>query len=112
MLEPLLYFGGTILATLVVAVLLCHYRVSRRKQVSWGTVLASSLIANVAVFFGMGLYEEGFHLFTREAWSGGKGPPGAMFIVVGVITILCVLPALGVAVYYQRRSKEYETPVV
>jgi len=112
MLEPLVYFGGTILATLVVAVLLCHYRVSRRKQASWGKVFASSVIANLAVLFGLGFYEEGFHLFTREAWSGGKGPPGAVFVVVGVITILCVLPAFGVAVYYQRRSKRYEARVV
>ena len=112
MLEPLLYFGGTILGTLVVAVLLCHYRVSRRKQVSWGTVLASSVIANVAAFLGVGFYQWGFHLFTSEALDGGKGPPGGVLIVVGVITILCVLPALGVAVYYQRRSKTDETRVV
>lgn len=105
MLEPLLYFGGTIIATVIVAALVCHYRVSHQRQVSWGTVLVSTVVANFAVFFGLGFYEEGFRLFRREAWTGGKGGLFEAVIVVGVITILCVLPALGVAVYYQRRSK-------
>ena len=54
MLGPLLYFGGTILATLVVAVLICHYRVVRRKRISYGTSVASSVTANASVFLGLG----------------------------------------------------------
>jgi hypothetical protein len=111
-LETLLYFGGTLLATAVVAVLLCHYRFAHQKRISWGTVFSSSVIANVSVFLGMGIYEEGWHIFTREAWSGGKGGLGEVFVVLGIIIILCLLPALGVAVYYQRRSKRNEKAVV
>ena len=53
----------------------------------------------------LGIYEEGWHIFTREAWTGGKGGLEAALVVLGVITTFCVLPALGVAVYFQRRSK-------
>src|SRR5215472_4312131 len=105
MLEPTLYFGGTILATLIVSVLLCRHRVARLRRVWWGTVIASSVIANVAVLIGMAFYEEGWDLFTRDAWSEPKGGWGGVLVVLIVISVLCVLPALGVAVYYQRRSK-------
>src|SRR5438067_13877405 len=99
MLEPLLYFAGTILATAVVAVLFCHYRFARHKWISWGTVVTSSLVTNVCIFLGMGIYEEGWRIFTREAWTGGKGGLGLVFFVLGIITIFCLLPALGVAVF-------------
>jgi hypothetical protein len=111
MLEPTLYFAGTILGTLVVSILLCRYRAARRKRISFGTVLASAVIANVAIFMSLGFYEEGWHIFTRDAWTGGKGGLEAALVVLGVITIMCILPALGVAVYYDRRSKKDERPV-
>lgn len=105
MLEPALYFGGVMLATLMVAILLCHYRAVRQKRISWGTVFSSSIIANAIAFFGMGIYEEGWHSFSREAWTGGKGGLGQVLFVLMLIIIFCLLPALGVAIYYQRRSK-------
>jgi hypothetical protein len=88
----------------MVATLICRYRVIRGKQVSWGTVTASSVIANVAVCIGMAFYEEG--------WSEPKGGWGGVVIVLSVISLLCILPALGVAVYYQKRSKKNGTHVV
>src|SRR5437773_9647819 len=111
MLEPLIYFGGTILATVVVAVLLCHYRTARQQRISYGTLIASSVIANASVFLGMGIYEEGWRIFTRDAWTGGKGGLSGVLVVWAIITIFCLLPALGVAVYYQRRSKRDEKHV-
>src|SRR5437016_3320931 len=112
MLEPALYFAGVMLATLVVAVRLCHYRAARQKRISWGTVFSSSVIANVSVFLGMGIYEEGWHIFSREAWTGGKGGLAQVLFVLAIIIIFCLLPALGVAIYYQRRSKRDEKHLV
>jgi hypothetical protein len=105
MIDSLLIFGGPILVTLVVAVLLCRYRYSHKKRIGFGTVVASAVIANVAVFMSVAFYEEGWHLFTREAWTGGKGGWEAGLFVLGIITVMCILPALGVAVYYERRSR-------
>ena len=67
------------------------------------------MIANLGVFLGLGIYEEGWHIFTPEAWTGGKGGLGSALVVLTVITLFCLLPALGVAVYYQSRSKRDET---
>ncbi len=54
-------------------------------------------------------YEEGWDLFTREAWTGSKGGLEAAFVVLAIIMVFCILPALGVVIYYQRRSKIDET---
>ena len=109
--ETTLFFGGLMLATFVVAVLLCRYRAARHKRISWGTVLSSSVVANVSIFLGMAIYEEGWHIFSREAWTGGKGGlPGALFVLT-LIIIICLLPALAVAIYYQKRSKSDDKPV-
>jgi hypothetical protein len=106
----LLYFCSTILATFVVAVLFCHYRYVHEKRLGFGTVTASAMIANAAVLFSWGFYEEGWHIFTIDAWVGGKGGLAALLFIFGGITIICILPALGVAVYYERKSKRDRNP--
>ena len=112
MLEPLLYFGGTMLATAIVAVFVCRRRVARQKQISWGTLLASSVIANVVVVASLAFYDEGWHIFSRDAWSEPKGGWGGVVVVMGIVAVFCILPALAVALYYQRRSKRDEKPLV
>ena len=107
-----LYFGGTMLATVIAAIALCRYRVAHKKRISYGTLLASSVVANVSVFLGMGIYEEGWHIFTREAWTGGKGGLAGTLFVLAVLTIFCLLPALVVAVCYEWRSKRNEKRAV
>jgi hypothetical protein len=111
MLEPTLYFAGTILGTLAVSILICRYRAARRMRIGFGSVLASAVIANVVVMLAFGFYEVGWDIFTADAWTGGKGGLDAALFVLGVITVMCVLPALGVAVYYERQSKKHERPV-
>jgi hypothetical protein len=110
--EALLYFGGTILATIVVTVLLCRYQLSHKKLIKFDTVFVGTLIANMIVFISFGFYEEGLALFTREVWTSGKGSFESGLVVLGVITIVCILPALGVAVYHERRSKRNEKHLV
>jgi len=70
------------------------------------------VIANVGAFLGLGFYEEGWHLFTRETWTGGKGGLAGALAVLGVIAVFSLSPALGVAVYYQRRCKRDEKNLV
>ena len=109
--ETLLYFCGTLLATFVVAVLLCRYRYNHKKRIWFGTVIASAVVANIAVFISLAFYEVGWRFFTREAWTGGKDDLGAIFVVLGIITVICILPALGVAVYFNRRGERDAKPV-
>ena len=123
MLNPALYyFAGTVLVTLVVTALLCRHRIAQKKKSFFATALAITVITNAVLFAAIYVvgrfYAEGWHVFTLEAWRIDTGrlhnldsamSAGMIFIVVG--TLICILPALGVAYYYERRSKKNETPV-
>jgi hypothetical protein len=109
--EPLLYLGATVFVTIIVAVAICRYRVAHHLSISYGTLAASSVIANGLVFISLAFYEEGWHIFTREAWTGGKDGWGTAVLVSGGFAVICILPALGVATYYQRRKTQRESNV-
>jgi hypothetical protein len=105
MLEPLLWFAWIVLVTLIVSALLCRYRVTRQKQPSWGTVVASSIIGNLFALAAGLFYDAGWEVFSRDTLTEPKGGWGLILIVLGVLTIFCILPALAVAGYYQHRTK-------
>ena len=118
----LYYFAGAILVTLVVTVLLCRHRLAQKKKSFFATALAITMIANAVLFVAIYLvgrfYSEGRHVFTLEAWRSDNGSgrsldlalsEGVIFIVVG--SLICILPSLGVAYYYEWRSKKNEMPV-
>ena len=108
---------GTILVTLVVSILLCRHRIAQKEPLFFVTALASALIANVVVFvlvlLSERIYDEGWHIFSLEAWKfitrSRDALAAFMFTAwswIGVGTLICILPALGVAYYYKRRSKK------
>ncbi len=118
----LYYFAGAVLATLIVTVLLCRHRLAQKKKSFFVTALGITLITNAvllaAVYLAGRFYSEGWHVFTLEAWRSDNGSGRSLedavsacmvFTVVG--TLICVFPALGVAYYYERRSKKNEIPV-
>jgi biotin transporter BioY len=117
----LYYFAGAILVTFVITVLLCRHRIAQKKKSFFATALVITVITNAVLFVVFYLagrfYSEGWHVFTLEAWRSDTGSlrslesaasDGMIFIVVG--TLICILPALGVAYYYERRSKKNEIP--
>jgi hypothetical protein len=108
--QLLAYFGGTVLATIGFTTLVCRYRTARKKRISYGTLLVSPLIANVIVFITLGGLIFGWQFFAPNFWIG-NGAIGAALPVIIFITILCILPALGVVVYYQKRRKKDEKRV-
>lgn len=118
----LYYFAGVILVTLVVTVLLCRHRLAQKKKSFFATALGVTVITNAVLFVVIYLvgrfYSERWHVFTLEAWRSDNGSgrslesavsDGMIFVVVGAL--ICVLPALGVAYYYERRSNKNEIPV-
>ena len=108
---------GAILLTLVVSTLLCRHRIAQKKHFFFVTALASALIANVVVFvlviLSQRFYDDGYLIFSGQAWkfvtrSWKFVTADFLFTawsVIGIGTIICILPALGVAYYYKRRSK-------
>jgi hypothetical protein len=118
----LYYFAGTVLVALVATVLLCRHRIAQKKKSFFITSLAITIITNtiffVVIYLVGRIYAEGWHVFTLEAWRSDNGRlhnlesamfDARIFIVVG--TLICILPALGIAYYYARRSRKNERQV-
>jgi len=92
------------LAAIPPTALLCRYRIARKKGVSYGTMFAGTLC--VPLVFAV--------IMTCEQpdvwWSRAhKCTPVDLLLGLGFMAAMCVLPALGVVLYYQRRNKKDET---
>src|SRR5260221_8298969 len=105
----LYYFAGAVFITLITTAVLCRTLIARKKRAFYLTGLVGDLFANAVwfmVFFLSGrIYSDGWHIFTREAWASGGAhslasaiSDGMIFVVVG--SLICILPAVGVAYYY------------
>ena len=105
MLQLLLYFGGTVSATIVVTTLVCRYQTTHKKKISYGTLILSPLVANVLVFVLLGGLILGWEFYSPSFWIGNWAI-GATLGVVILITTLCILPALAVVVVYQKLQKK------
>ena len=111
------YFIGTIVVTFVVTMLLCRYRIARKKRSFFVAALIGDVMANAVYFVGVFLsarfYADGWRIFTREAWksSGSHSLESVIFdatLFIGLASIACLLPVAGVANYYKKKSKRNE----
>jgi hypothetical protein len=102
--EPAIYFGSMVLVSIPVTALICRFRMARKRRVYWGTVLAGALGASLVVFLAATVYYgEMGDLLRPGSWLPGGKSPGALLIIT-VPAFLCVLPAVAVVAYYQRRQ--------
>ena len=102
----LLVFIVPMLATIPATALLCRYRIARKKRVSYGTMFAGASIIPLLLAIVVTCFEPDIW------WSHEhKGSPEDFMVMLVFIATMCVLPALGVLVYYQRKSKKHETPL-
>ena len=99
------YLGGTVLATVIVTTVVCRWRSALKKKISFGTVLGSSLIANAVVLAFFGTFMVGWDFLTPDFWRGNWAL-GAVLPVVMIAAVMCILPALGIVVFYRKRSKK------
>ncbi len=107
-LDLFLVMGVPMLVTIPVTALLCRYRLARQKQVSYGTMFAGPVISTTALFIAWGIHRSGWSFFTLGAWTGSRGALVPFLVGVGFLSVLCVVPALGVVIYYQRQRKNGE----
>jgi cytochrome c biogenesis protein CcdA len=100
-------FVAPMVVSAFVAALICRYRIAKKRRVSAGTVFVGAVSLPLVYLILGTLFESGF-------WSTRDKGPGAFVILVffGLITAICFLPAGGVVLYYQRRSKKNEPTVV
>jgi len=99
------YIFGAMLTSALVSFFICRYRCHHLKRISWGTLGASVLAGNVITLLSLLFYEEGWDVFTREAWREPKGGWGLVFVFLGFVAASSVIPSLAVSVFYERRAK-------
>jgi O-antigen/teichoic acid export membrane protein len=97
----ILFFAIPMMATIPVAMFLCRYRVARSRRISYGTMFAAAscipfLLAIVATCFEPDIW------WTHE----NKNDPGVWPVMLFFMVAMCVLPALLVALYYQKRGRK------
>jgi hypothetical protein len=102
----LLILAVPVLATIPITIFLCRYRISHQKRVSYGTMFASASCIPLLLAIVVTCTEP-------DVWWSyeHKSSPQDFFVMLVFLMLLCVLPALGVVVYYQRRKKRDERPV-
>lgn len=103
------YLAGSMLATLVVTVLLCRHHLNHRKAISWVTLATSTLIGNLLAFFTVLFFQEGWHVFSAQAWSRSVGQWLLLGVLFGFVAVFSALPALVVIVHYHRRAERAES---
>lgn len=111
------YFAIPCLLTLIVTIFLCHWRMARRNPFFFVTAVTAAILVNLvfwlAWFLVVQFQRYGWGVFTAEAWRwrpGMKnGMASALFwgrLAVELSSLICILPALVVAWYYERRHKK------
>jgi hypothetical protein len=97
-----LFFGIAMLAILPLVALVFRWRITVIRNVSYGTMLAGAV---GAVVLNLALFSKG-ERFSADLWSGRFNDPlDVVLTVLGFLTAMCVLTALGFVIYYQTRNR-------
>ena len=114
--SELQYFTLATVAAILFTTLFCSRRIARKKRVSVGTLLMGAFCAATLATVCLPVSDAGIAAFTYEYWSHLRFESGMpipfIFTIWAFGFFLCVLPALVVVLYYQRRSKRDAKPVV
>jgi hypothetical protein len=85
------------LATVPLTAWLCHYRAKHHKRIAVGTTVAGGSAIPLLMFLH----------FLSVSWEDTKTwHPFVDFAICCFIASLCMLAALGVVAYYQKRAKK------
>jgi hypothetical protein len=100
----LVAFGIPMLVTIPATAIFCRCRIACKKRVSFGTIFVGAscfplLLAVIDTCIEPGIW-----------WS--RSNHFEFLIALGIFVAICILPASGVVLYYQRRSNRDEKPVV
>ena len=98
----------TQVVTLIATSLFCWCRLVRQKRVSYSAALFGWVVGGLLSTAIILLYSEGWDAFTPAYWSdeiGVKGGSTSLWILMGFVVAMCVLPALLVVIYYQKSNK-------
>jgi hypothetical protein len=105
-----------LIAAVVLTAAICRRRLAFKKRVSIGTILVGAFIPATVFTNLYPCFEDGLAAFSDGYWAhlkvGGSVPLLFIFVIWAITFFFCILAALGVVVYYQKRSKRDDTQVV
>ena len=108
----MLFLLFAIISAVVLTAAICRRRMAFKKRVSIGTMLAGAFIPATVLTNLYPCFEDGLAAFSDGYWAhlkaGGSIPLLFIFVIWAITFFFCILAALGVVVYYQRRSKKHE----
>jgi len=90
--------------TILVTAIICWYRVARKKPVSYGTAWAGALSFPVLIMSWL--------MLGPEFWSDKSVGLMGLIVSFGLVTGVCLLPALVIVLICQRRKKHHERYMV
>jgi hypothetical protein len=93
--------------TVLVTCFVAKFRLSRRKAVSYGTLLLGPSVSAALVLVGYRVYCLGWRVLTTAYWADRKGSLLSVPEFVHVASV-CVLPAIAVVVYLQWRHRAHD----
>ena len=99
-----------VLMSSVVTGFYCRTRIASHNRIGLGSILVCPFLASLAVILSSSVGVEGMSVFTSGYWSGYRLGPKFMFDIYGLLFAMCVVPALGVAVYHMWQSGKSPMP--
>ena len=102
-------FGFFMALTVPVTAALCRFRLAHRLRVSYGTVVIGAFI--VALIFFVCLFPSQYSYNSHHDEHHKWDPDWFPYLVrlSGFVAVICLLPALAVVAYYQRRRSGSQT---
>ena len=105
----LIFFAIEVLVTIPITSLLCRYQLSRHKHVSYATVFVGA--SGMPFLLTILAFCMDADLWSSEPFHYRNAHIEFYVAVLSLIAALSIAPALGVVIYYRRRSKRDETLV-
>jgi hypothetical protein len=99
-----------VLMSSVVTGFYCHTRIASCSSIGCGAILVCPFLSSLAVILSCSVGVEGLNVFTIGFWSGYRLGPQFMFDLYGLLFTACIVPALGVAVYYMWKNRKTLIP--
>jgi hypothetical protein len=89
-----------------VTIILCRFRVARKKPLTYGTLLAGPFGSALLVLACTLFFYNGWDVLTAGYWLDRKGGWDGLLTELEAIGGICVLPAIAIVVYYRNKTDE------
>ena len=115
--EELIYIGFAVLVTIFLTTLFCRWQLAHKNRISIGTLLAGIFCGAIITTTLTPVLDAGLGAFTHEYWANiitgyQRQISTVCFGWLSGSCFICIVPALGAVVYFQRATRQSVKPVI